>query len=209
MEADRAVARSALFLCTALTVLVTSSAGRDLLQAGSMHCSSMSNIYNCFVGGKQMGSVCINQCTNPHNPLFCQNCEDPRELCAKAVPSFDPETSTIHMGQGTDTESRCPEDSVPAPVSTELQSIGHAAMRGNPFMQQRPNACSTQSYQYDCVVGSGHVGQVCVPLCPGPTDALPCLPCEDVRSNCAWAYPSFRMTSFITHFLNSNEGACF
>ena len=58
-------------------------AGRDLLQAGSMHCSSMSNIYNCFVGGKQMGSVCINQCTNPHNPLFCQNCEDPRELCAK------------------------------------------------------------------------------------------------------------------------------
>ena len=57
--------------------------GRDLLQAGSMHCSSMSNIYNCFVGGKQMGSVCTNQCTNPHNPLYCQDCEDPRELCAK------------------------------------------------------------------------------------------------------------------------------
>ena len=44
--------------------------------------------------------------------------------------------------------------------------------------------------QYDCMVGSGHVGQVCVPLCPGPTDALPCLPCEDVRSNCAWVRPS-------------------
>ena len=33
--------------------------------------------------------------------------QDPIEPCAQylqAVPSFDPETSTIHMGQGTDTE---------------------------------------------------------------------------------------------------------
>ena len=49
--------------------------------------------------------------------------------------------------RGSDGCSRCPEDNTPTPASTELQSIGHAAMRGNPFMQQRPNACSTQSYQ--------------------------------------------------------------
>ena len=55
-------------------------AGRELQQSG--HCSEMSNIYNCFVEGKQMGSVCVNQCTNPRNPLFCQNCEDPKALCA-------------------------------------------------------------------------------------------------------------------------------
>ena len=140
--------------------------------------------------------------------------------------------------------------------------------------------------QYDCVVGTSHVGQVCVPLCPGPSDGPGCLPCEDVRSNCEWvsalrwpsahlarlcmvalalcaglflqnspmagglvrragvthipvepgicisgtgrpgrqgrckerdelslmplqAFPSFRMTSFITHFLMANTGACF
>ena len=59
------------------------AAGRDLQQAAGLHCSEMSNIYNCFVGGKQMGSVCINQCTNPRNPLFCTNCEDPADLCSK------------------------------------------------------------------------------------------------------------------------------
>ena len=64
-----------------LTVL--HAAGRDLQQAGGLHCSEMSNTYNCFVGGKQAGSVCVNQCVNPRNPLYCTNCEDPRNLCAK------------------------------------------------------------------------------------------------------------------------------
>ena len=43
--------------------------------------------------------------------------------------------------------SRCPEEVVSTPFSTELQSIGHTTVRGRPFMQQRPNTCSTQSYQ--------------------------------------------------------------
>ena len=107
--------------------------------------------------------------------------------------------------------------------------------------------------QYDCVVGTAHVGQVCVPLCPNSEGAPPCIPCEDVRANCAWvgprglspsahipcalwmaadmlhmlsfkmlgihaachtvyglqAFPSFRSSSFITHYLESNTGACF
>ena len=40
--------------------------------------------------------------------------------------------------------------------------------------------------QYDCVVGTAHVGQVCVPLCPNSEGTPPCIPCEDVRANCAW-----------------------
>lgn len=68
----------------------------------------MSNVYNCFVGGMQMGSVCVNQCISPRNPLFCQDCEDPRQLCAKAVPLFNMDTSTIHLGQGTNTERWVP-----------------------------------------------------------------------------------------------------
>ena len=51
-----------------------------------------------------MGSVCVNQCVSPRNPLFCQDCEDPRQLCARAVPLFNMETSTIHLGQGTNTQ---------------------------------------------------------------------------------------------------------
>ena len=61
------------------------SAGRNLQQAGT--CDKFSNVYNCFVGGMQMGSVCVNQCISPRNPLYCQDCEDPRQLCAKVCPS--------------------------------------------------------------------------------------------------------------------------
>ncbi|CAL5222192.1 g4520 [Coccomyxa viridis] len=155
-----------------------------------------------------MGSVCINQCTNPRNPLFCTNCEDPADLCSKVVPSFNPATSTVHMGQGTNTDSKCPIESTYA-TGVEMQPIGQVAVRGNPFLNKEPNDCSSQSYQYDCVVGTSHAGQICVPLCPGPSEGPACLPCEDVRSNCEWAFPSFRMTSFITHYLMANTGACF
>ena len=44
--------------------------------------------------------------------------------------------------------------------------------------------------QYDCVVGTSHIGQVCVPLCPNSEGTPACIPCEDVRSNCAWVSPS-------------------
>ena len=43
--------------------------------------------------------------------------------------------------------------------------------------------------QYDCVIGTSHVGQVCVPLCPNSEGSPACIPCEDVRSNCAWVSP--------------------
>lgn len=57
------------------------SPGRNLQQSGT--CENFSNVYNCFVSGMQMGSVCVNQCISPQNPLYCQDCEDPGQLCAK------------------------------------------------------------------------------------------------------------------------------
>lgn len=54
------------------------------------------------------------------------------------------------------------------------------------FAPPAPNVCTSMSYQYDCVVGTAHVGTVCVPLCPNSAGAPPCIPCEDVRANCAW-----------------------
>ena len=42
--------------------------------------------------------------------------------------------------------SRCPVDESTA-AGTELQPIGEVVVRKNPFMQQKPNSCSSQSYQ--------------------------------------------------------------
>ncbi|BDA50148.1 hypothetical protein COCOBI_15-2760 [Coccomyxa sp. Obi] len=196
------MAYGVVMLCAGLAFLAhAAAAGRNLQQAGT--CDNFSNVYNCFVGGMQMGSVCVNQCISPRNPLYCQDCEDPRQLCAKVVPNFNMVTSTVHLGQGTNTQ-RCPTG-----PEQQLHTLGTVTARGNPFLKQMPNECSSQSYQYDCVIGTSHVGQVCVPLCPNSEGSPACIPCEDVRSNCAWAFPAFRSSSFITHFLANNNGACF
>jgi hypothetical protein len=76
---------------------------------------------------------------------------------------------------------RCPDES-PA-----LQDMGTVpAMATGAFAPPLPDVCTAMSYQYDCVVGTAHMGTVCVPLCPSSAGSPPCIPCEDVRANCAW-----------------------
>ena len=80
-----------------------------------------------------------------------------------------------------------------------MQTLGTVpAMATGAFAPPAPDLCASMSYQYDCVVGTAHVGTVCVPLCPNSAGAPPCIPCEDVRANCAWVRTR-RPASLVDH----------